>query len=212
MMSEQETIQFLKQVKKVNFSAEKKVALREKLLVFMEANPLPQKVGGIWADHFFDIFTVKRFISSGMIAVLCALLASGGISFAAEKALPGEPLYSVKRNVNEPMREVVAFTPQAKANWAVEQMRRRIAEAEELSLQGRLSDDHRKNIEDDTSRSVEQVNKLVQNLRLKSDTAKAFQVEKDSYEALHGGKKIRIEIVSNGRVTIYEREENNLEK
>lgn len=78
----------------------------------------------------------RRIVVAGVL--LAFLLTSGGTSYAATNALPGEPLYSIKVNVNENIQSLVAVTPDAKAKVEVKHTQTRLAEAEELSKKGRF--------------------------------------------------------------------------
>lgn len=71
-------------------------------------------------------------------AVLAILGSSAGVSYAAESALPGDALYSIKTNVNEPLRGALATTPQAKAQWAIQVAGERAKEAATLAAEKRL--------------------------------------------------------------------------
>lgn len=78
----------------------------------------------------------RRVVVAGLL--LAFLLTSGGTSYAATSALPGEALYSIKVNVNEGIQSLVAVTADAKAKVEVKHTQTRLAEAEELSKKGRL--------------------------------------------------------------------------
>ena len=72
-------------------------------------------------------------------ASLVAVFAIAGTSYAAEGALPGEPLYAVKIHVNEQIQGALATTPEAKAQWNAQLASRRLEEAEELAAQNKLN-------------------------------------------------------------------------
>lgn len=71
-----------------------------------------------------------------IIAILLAL--GGGTSLAAQNALPGDVLYSVKVNVNEEVRGLASLSDESKANWETVLANRRLAEAEELAAESKL--------------------------------------------------------------------------
>lgn len=72
------------------------------------------------------------------LALLFLVIFSGGISYAAESALPGDALYAVKTKVNEPLQVALASSPEAKANVQMQLAERRIEEAATLAADGRL--------------------------------------------------------------------------
>ncbi len=66
------------------------------------------------------------------IAVLALLVASTGVSFAAENTLPGDLLYSVKINVNEEVHGALITGSTAKMDWEKDRVVRRVEETETL--------------------------------------------------------------------------------
>ena len=96
-----------------------------------DANKKP--VGTVEGWYFF----MRKPVAA---ALLLALVASGaGISYASERALPGDVLYPVKVSVNEEVRGVLAVTAEAKASWDAERAQKRLAEAGALAAQGKLT-------------------------------------------------------------------------
>jgi hypothetical protein len=93
-------------------------------------------VGRSVVSSWYSYFTEGKFVPA--FAVLLILVSTGGVSIAAEHALPGDSLYSLKLNLNEQVRGLAAITPEAKAKFALEVTDRRLKEAALLSSQGRL--------------------------------------------------------------------------
>lgn len=73
------------------------------------------------------------------IALSGALLAGGSVAYAAEGALPGDSLYSVKVGVNEKVFAAVAVSPEAKVEWHERATERRIEELAKLAYAERLT-------------------------------------------------------------------------
>lgn len=72
-------------------------------------------------------------------AAIVLFLFTGGTAYAAQGALPGDPLYGFKVNVNETLQGALALSPSAKADWAVERASRRLEEASTLAATGKLT-------------------------------------------------------------------------
>lgn len=90
--------------------------------------------------YFVSTFIAQYNRQFATVALaLIFILTSGGTSYAAESALPGDPLYSIKVNVNEEIQNFVALTPDAKAKVAVIRTTKRLQEAEDLSKKGKLT-------------------------------------------------------------------------
>ncbi len=87
----------------------------------------------------YTFFHKNRRKAFALAAVLILILTGGGTSYAAESSLPGEPLYSIKVNVNESIDSFVALTPDAKVKVEVGHTKRRLEEVESLSKKGALN-------------------------------------------------------------------------
>jgi hypothetical protein len=123
----------------VHLSAERKEAVRAHLLEAMSA---PARAEAALARHGArPQATRARFGMRFRIvtaAVAGVVLASTGVSFAAEQTRPGDALYPVKVHVTEPVRAAFAFSPSAKAQVAIARAEARLNEASSLSSEGKL--------------------------------------------------------------------------
>lgn len=84
------------------------------------------------ASLFANKFMYMPFI------IILAVLVGGGTSFAAQGAVPGDFLYSVKTEINEPVRSAFAVGANAEADLQAKLVAERIEEAEELEAEGKL--------------------------------------------------------------------------
>jgi hypothetical protein len=110
---------------------------------------------------------------------LLAILVIGGVSTAAEKSLPGEPLYQVKTSVNENVLGLFAFTPQSKAQLHTELAVRRLEEVEKLAISGKL---------DATTTAAAEV-KIDGNLAVIKDSVKQLETDNNSIAAADTSSK-----------------------
>jgi len=74
-------------------------------------------------------------------SILGLMVITASTSFAAERSLPGDVLYPVKRNVNEGIMKLLANTEVKKVAVTTNLVERRIAEATELAATGRLNEE-----------------------------------------------------------------------
>jgi hypothetical protein len=74
-------------------------------------------------------------------ALIAVLLLASGTAFASEDALPGNPLYTVKVNIKEPIEVALATSPRAKAEKHAELAEKRLDEATKLAVNNSL-DEH----------------------------------------------------------------------
>ena len=130
-------------LRKTAMTAEEKDAIRSATVSFMEEHPLfvrnPEGVRLQYgtSNNINNYKVIKK--TRMTIAIIIAILLGGGTSFAAENALPGDALYSVKVHVNENVRELVAVSNEAEAKLQAKLAERRLDEAEKLAMEGKLS-------------------------------------------------------------------------
>ncbi len=125
--------------------------------------------------HETYVFTKQRVIPFAMVLILVFL--SAGTSFAAESSLPGETLYPVKININEGVIDFLSFSPKSKADWAVRAIERRLEEAAQLSVDGRLNDSTRQVVEDGIAAKTTELRAQVSVLASTNQVLAAEEVE-----------------------------------
>lgn len=114
----------------LSLTVEEKIDIRRALQRVVYADPAPVS---FWAALRLPL----RLPAMG-VAVMLVLCASGGgfVTFAAEKALPGDALYGVKIHVNEAIRGQFQFSAEARSSWAIARLERRIDELRRLEARG----------------------------------------------------------------------------
>jgi hypothetical protein len=112
------------QTENIRMTPEEKNAMRAR--IFRVPKPSP-----------YVIFNFQ-FISRAVAVLLILSLGGGGVAYAAEGSLPGQPLYPVKVNVVEPVQVALAPTTAAKAGVYAQLAQTRVEEAETLASQGDL--------------------------------------------------------------------------
>jgi hypothetical protein len=135
------------------------------------------------------------------LALLIALVASGaGISYASERALPGDVLYPVKVSVNEEVRGALATTAEAKASWEAERAQKRLAEAGALAAKGKLTEKAEADIAARFEKYADSAAEKVAQLEANDSPAaigisSGFETELEAHaeilDDLKGGEKIR---------------------
>ncbi len=136
-------------------------------------------------EAFENAFNSGSFLTHPTMAAFVLVLFLGvGTSFAAQGALPGEALYAFKTKINEPLAGVIAFSPQAKAEWSAELTNRRLHEAEELAATGSLSPVASADIEFGLENAVHNFNSSVE-LLSKKDDIRAVDAQTDLEASLN---------------------------
>src|SRR3989338_3547829 len=122
---------FSAQTTEVHLSKKEKMQSLLQLTEFMTKHPpvVPQPVSH-WKG--FGVSLPWRLPALAMSAILLAT-AGGTLAWAAEGALPDEPLYPIKIHVTERIRGWTHRSLDRKAAWETQKLERRILEAEELT-------------------------------------------------------------------------------
>jgi hypothetical protein len=137
---EQETLSFLNTLRELTLTKTEAQDMRERLISYSQLHDSIQEPVAVSIFSYFQYSRVafsRPLIAGGLIAVL--LVGSTGVSYAAENALPGEPLYAVKVSVVEPIQTALITEPVAKAQWQSELASRRLTEASALAVQNKLA-------------------------------------------------------------------------
>ncbi len=132
---------------------------------------------GIPSPYSFFL-TVMEYRQRIVVAavIVAFVLTSGGTSFAAASALPGEALYSIKVNVNEEIQSFVAVSADAKVKVEVKRAEKRLEEAETLSKTGRLNAKTQAIIEDNIEKHSETIKENIATLASENATATVKEV------------------------------------
>ena len=134
-------------------SPEEKSALRAELLRYMRSGE---------ADHsLFSVTTVWYSLRLVAGAFASMVLVAGGVSYAAESALPGDLLYPVKVEGSERLRTWAAVSEEAQAEWSVVRTTRRLEELERLATAGDLNETLREEITIRIERNTEEASKAI---------------------------------------------------
>ncbi len=137
---EQKAVTFLNTLRHVTLTKTEAQNMRERLISYSNLHDSIQEQApvSIFSYFSFSHVTMSRpLIAAGLVVVL--LVGSTGVSYAAENALPGEPLYAVKVSVVEPIQTALITEPVAKAQWQSELASRRLTEASALAVQNKLA-------------------------------------------------------------------------
>ncbi len=135
-----DTTKYLSPLKDLKLSEEAKVRLQNTLAEYTafhsvrvdESNRLIEEV-----STRSSLFSLK--FAAMPFVIVCALLITGGTSFAAQGAVPGDFLYPIKITVNENVRAAFAVSNDSEAKLQANLLAERVEEAETLQFEGRLN-------------------------------------------------------------------------
>jgi len=140
----------------------------------------------------FSIFSVLRSVP----AILSFVIIFGGIgiSFAAERALPGDILYPVKVGVNEEARGLVAISDEKKVKWLATVAERRIEETEMLVKENRFDSASKEKIEKNFGENTKKLEEKLRSIAEKNDSERAEEVSRNIEDALERHEEVLKEL------------------
>lgn len=139
-----------------------------------------------------------KFMVPIIIAVIVAL---GGVSFAAQNALPGDTLYPVKVDVNEKVQVALAFSDQAKAQVEVQQAAERLKEAEELAVKTDVSDETQLDLETNFTDFANRVEERIASLDTNGNATAALDATSNFEAALQAHQKVLARLALQDKTT-----------
>lgn len=200
---------FQKSVADIRLTQEEKALGKQKLLKFMQANPV--RISGAarhqsWSTlvrsnfNFLTKNFMKAFLVKPLSAVLGVLIVGGiGTSFAAQGSMPGDVLYPVKVNFNEKVVAMVQLSTKAKAEVASAQAQTRLDEAEKLAEQGKLNSDVQTELTANFQEKVATTKDLVKQVRAENDNTGAKEVSDKLNASLKAHQKVLENLAAKGR-------------
>lgn len=134
-MNKETLKKYIKNVKKVGLTDSDRSSLRASIQEHINNNS-SAKVNVLWVGKW----KAFRRLQHSALGVAMLLFMLGGVSLAAEGALPGDLLYPVKTNINEKFMQLAAMSPSSEAETESELTARRIRELQALADQGDLNE------------------------------------------------------------------------
>ncbi|MBI4086752.1 hypothetical protein HY416_02085 [Candidatus Kaiserbacteria bacterium] len=129
--------ELLERLHDISLPTAERERMRQALASYADFHPVRAKAppGRVFAG--FHLSFARRYVFAlALFAVIGSL--TGGISYAAESAVPGMILYPVKTRVNERVIGLLSFSDEAAIEWQTELILRRIDEAERLAVSNTL--------------------------------------------------------------------------
>ena len=131
------TKKYARSAARAALSPDEKAKMRENLIEHIKASPTALSMGAPDAAPRVSSPYAKYLKRAGRVVapLMLVIIIGGGTSYAAESSLPGDLLYPVKIHVNENVVSDFSFTALSQAQWAVQKVKRRLAEAKAIGLQ-----------------------------------------------------------------------------
>ena len=163
-MTDKPTHEYLKKLGNIRLSEHSKARMREELGAFADFHAVRvvedvRSIEEVQSNSVFTLFTNTHLRIMKATLLIALLIGTGGTSFAAQGAVPGDLLYPVKVHVNENVRSTFAFGADAEAKLQAQLLGERLEEAQKLAargqLEGEVAADVRSNITAQLQKTVE---------------------------------------------------------
>lgn len=141
------------------------------------------------------------FMNYASISLAMCLVIAGSISFAAEKALPGDPLYVVKTNFNENIQSLLTFSSQSKARLEAQLAERRLVEAQKLAVSNNLSAEAEAQIQVNLKKHTDEFTKNINEVKDKENPAAAASLSADFRSRLMAHQNVLDSLENEGTIS-----------
>ena len=145
-------------IQNVSLSVQEKKQILKRVMEMPVASPYAP------APTIWNFLNMHKTFAYALGAFLIFILTGGTLAYSAEGTVPGDLLYPVKVNVTEPIRDVLATTPSAKAEWDAAKAARRLSEAETLANRNKLTPEYRAEIEKNFNTNVSAFHTIVKSM------------------------------------------------
>jgi hypothetical protein len=201
--------QFKKGSREVRLTVEEKSAMRQALVQFARENPIihtSQAKNSRAVVSPYSFMRKARGFKILSATVIGGILIGGTVSFAAEGSLPGNVLYPVKTELNERVRSVVAVTPQAKADWDIKLVERRLSEVKEVGLLETVPLETKEVARANVKKYTERAQKRIVELDDNEDDEYALLAAENLARVLQEHESILLEDIHNKNYEIVEKQ------
>ncbi|TSC63209.1 MAG: hypothetical protein Athens041674_273 [Parcubacteria group bacterium Athens0416_74] len=193
--------QIFENLKRESLTESERALMRNQLLMHMSEHPARAPFSVRLLDGLStlsDAFGPQQFSNYRFVpATLAMVFVVGlGTAYAAEGALPGEPLYAVKLNVNESVKGALAVSDASEASWHTEKLERRLVEAEVLVAEGKLTPVAQAQLESEIEDTVVSFDAHVEKLSKSDGEAAVAAVQSDLEASLIGHAEVLVALSS----------------
>ncbi len=184
--------QFFKPLHKTRLTDAERAAMRADFIAYMRAHPYMRTR----AEN--PLQTIAFFLFKKPVAIaLClslVIFSAGSVVYAANDALPGETLYTIKVDVNEEFSSAF-LSREKKARFEIERAARRIQEATELALQNRLTSKTARMIETRIEKHAQTISELAANISAEGDVKASADIYTKFQATLAANEEIFTSVV-----------------
>lgn len=141
-----------------SLSSNERARIEDRVQEHMKYKPIRRETKVV--SYAFSSFYIAMRRTGAIVAVFAIVFVMGGLTTAANNALPGDVLYPVK-HILEDARSAVSLSAESKAEWEVHRLERRIDEAAILEGMGELDQEKQDKIDGYVAEHAERADQLV---------------------------------------------------
>jgi hypothetical protein len=195
-MTTRNTEERIAHLKTVIMPESSRMRMREELSSYVDMHaasgtaPIPSP----YFSHTVSFISSSFFRVSAALVLLVSML--GGTAYAANDARPGQPLYQVKLNLTEPVQTALIPSTEGKAAWHAILAERRLEEATDLAVAGKLDTATQNTITDNFTKHVQDSSDAAAALQQEGNVTAALTVRSDLEARITAHEDILAQVVT----------------
>ena len=175
-----------KEAAQIKLAQRDKTRIRENLYQFMEGNPIPESP----KVPLTILFRRHAFVFTALIIIF----GTAGLSFTAEGSVPGGIFYPIKQ-MNERIVSSFIFSEEAKLQWEIRKVERRLEEAEKLASKENLKEKYIVYLEEDFEERAQMINSKIAEFEVQKKMADAAEFSSHFETSLRAHDNILTKII-----------------
>lgn len=175
---------FIQSIRGIKLEDASFARIRSTLSSYADLHTVPDGVYTRAERSPFVSFLSMYQVRYGAALVLLVVFLGGGVAGGAERAAPGDALYSIKVNVNERVSAALAGTPEERAELSTKLATRRVDEGLTLLAAGKLDDETAQYLDTEVALHVDASNAAADTLESRGDIAGSLAVRTELAEKL----------------------------
>ena len=196
-------------LKNIRMTGDEKQAMLARIVATPVVSTSARQVRSPWTIYSFGSWVSHHtWVVASLVLVVIA--GSGGVASAAEAALPGSSLYTVKVDIIEPIRDVLAVSAESQATWQAAKAERRIQEASTLALEGALDDTTQADIETRLDQHARDFDRALEKVREQGGEDRADEI-RVAYRAGLGARAQVLEVIAENDSSMSKRSARSIE-
>lgn len=203
MNPEEKFNNIIQDARKTALSHEEKERVRLNVVNFMKHNPVKSSAPSFWNSlDIIGMISNRPVLRYSFLLSCLVLFGIGGISIAANRALPGEPLYTVKTQVNEKVLSFITFSEDQKAQYEVGLVQLRLEEFEKITSENKLDDAKIAEVKTLLDGHIKEVNAKLEVIKNKNKADVALQINSQLEGSLNAHAKVLDRLAENKKEKI----------